>query len=114
MLVDHFNRAVQLRIVDHAARFWIQINAVSTIREGLDAITQLTFFRVIHFVDIGIAKAADVDLGNIADVEIGMQSRGGFKLTVSFQFDFAGFTQFEASKQREVMRPQRTGLFVAL
>lgn len=114
MLVDHFNCAVQLRIMNDAARFWIQINTVSTIREGLNAIAQFTFFRVIHFVDISIAKAADFDIGNVADVEIGVQSRGCFKLTVSFQFDFAGFAQLEASKQREVMRPQRTGLFVAL
>jgi hypothetical protein len=47
MMMDHFNAAVQGAVVDHAARFRVQIDAVGTVREGLNAVAQFAFFRVI-------------------------------------------------------------------
>ena len=112
--MDHFNAAVQGAVVDHAARFRVQVNAVGTVRECLNAVAQFAFFRVIHFVDIGIAQAAHLHGADITHVEIGVQGRGGFELAVSFQFDFTGFTQLEAGIQGEIVRPEGAGFIISL
>jgi uncharacterized membrane protein YpjA len=56
MMMNHFNAAVQGTVVDHAARFRVQIDAVGTVRECLNAVAQFAFFRVIDFIDKGIAR----------------------------------------------------------
>ncbi len=100
--------------MDHAACFRMQVDAIGAIRERLHAVAQFPFFRVIHFVDKGIAKAAHFYRLNVADVKVGMQGGSGFKLAVGFKFDFAGFTQLETGIQGEIMRPKRAGFIVRL
>jgi hypothetical protein len=46
MMMNHFNAAVQGTVVDHAARFRVQIDAVGTVREGLHAVAQLPSFAL--------------------------------------------------------------------
>jgi hypothetical protein len=46
MVMNHFNAAVQGTVVDHAAGFRVQIDAVGTVREGLHAVAQFAFFAL--------------------------------------------------------------------
>ncbi len=92
----------------------MQIDAVGTVRESLYPVAQFTFFRVVDFVDIPIAKAAHLHRADVTHVEVGMQGRGGFELTVGFQFNFTGLTQLKAGVQGEIMRPEGAGLIIRL
>lgn len=114
MMVNHFDATVEGTVVDHIARFWVQVNAVGTVREGLHAVAEFPFFCIVHFVDIGIAKAAHFYRADITHVEVGVQGRGRFKLAVRFQLNLAGFTQLEAGVQGKLVLPQRTGLVIGL
>ena len=105
VVVDNIYIAIQRIIMNHAARFRIQINAIGAVREGLDTISQHIFFSIIHFIDQAIAKTTDFHCRNVTNVEIGMQCRGGFKLTMSFQLHLTGGSHFEAGQQAELVRP---------
>ena len=112
--MNHINTAVQRAVVDDATGFRVQIHAVGTIRESLHAVVQLAFFRVIHFVDKGIAKSAHLNGLNVAYVEIGVQGGRCFEFAVRFQFNLAGFTQLEAGIQGEFMWPQGARFIIRL
>ncbi len=112
--MNHFDATVQRAVMDYATGFRVQVHAVGTIRESLHAVVQSAFFRVIHFVDKGIAKAAHLNGLNVAYVEIGVQGGRGFEFAVGFEFNFAGFTQLEAGIQRELVRPQGARFIICL
>ena len=91
MVMYYLNAAVQGTVVDHAACFRMQIDAVGTVRKRLNAVAEFAFFRVVDFIDKGIAKATHLHSADVTHVEIGVQGGGGFELAVGFQFDFTGW-----------------------
>jgi len=114
MVMYYLNAAVQGTVVDHAACFRMQIDAVGTVRKRLNAVAEFAFFRVVDFIDKGIAKATHLHSADVTHVEIGVQGGGGFELAVGFQFDFTGFTQLKAGVQGEIVRPQSAGFVICL
>mgnify|MGYP001066720415 CR=1 FL=1 len=82
LISDLIREVGEARQVDMAARLGVsqptvakmlkRLASVGTIRESLHAVVQLAFFRVIHFVDKGIAKSAYLNGLNVAYVKIGV------------------------------------------
>ena len=92
----------------------MQIDAVGTVRKRLNAVAEFAFFRVVDFIDKGIAKTTHLHSADVTHVEIGVQGGGGFELAMGFQFDFTGFTQLKAGVQGEIVRPQSAGFVICL
>ncbi|CAH0282779.1 hypothetical protein SRABI106_03320 [Rahnella aquatilis] len=97
-------RTFQNRINDFAGGLRLGVDAVSLAREGQITVFLLGFCA-IDFINKAVAQAFNSDIGDVANVEIGVQGAVGFEITGRLQLDVAGCPEREACRQRECMRP---------
>ncbi len=112
MVVVNFDLSLTGCIIDDRAIFCCSEDTVDASRIALFAITAGNL-TVIYFVDIAVAQTGDLNTVDVTDGKVAMQRCRGFKVTMSFQFNFTMLNKAEAGDQGKFVWSQFQRLSVA-